>query len=75
MTRHYVHIDNEAVKRAINALPQGNLLPESPDKSIKEKQAAKESTTTSNQFSTAIPPPATKAKAQSVTTQSYLRSK
>ncbi len=38
MTRHYVHIDNEAVKQAINALPQGNLLPESKtSKSIEEK--------------------------------------
>ena len=38
MTRHYVHIDNEAVKQAINALPQGNLLSESKTgKSIEEK--------------------------------------
>ena len=36
--RHYVHIDNEAVKQAINAQPQGNILSESKTgKSIEEK--------------------------------------
>ncbi|MDD5728138.1 MAG: site-specific integrase [Victivallales bacterium] len=29
ITRHYIHIGEESVKQAINALPQGNLLPES----------------------------------------------
>jgi hypothetical protein len=29
ITRHYIHIGEESIKQAINALPQGNLLPES----------------------------------------------
>jgi len=39
ITRHYIHIGEESVKQAINALPQGNLLPESgrtSDDKIKE---------------------------------------
>ncbi|MCK4982997.1 MAG: tyrosine-type recombinase/integrase [Victivallaceae bacterium] len=38
ITRHYIHIGEESVKQAINALPQGNLLPESENKkNAKEK--------------------------------------
>lgn len=36
MTRHYIHIGEESVKQAINALPQGNLLPE-PKKTIDDR--------------------------------------
>jgi integrase len=42
ITRHYIHIGEESVKKAINALPQGNLLPESgrtTDDKIKEALA------------------------------------
>jgi len=36
ITRHYIHIGEESVKQAINALPQGNLLSES-KKTAEEK--------------------------------------
>lgn len=38
ITRHYIHIGEESVKQAINALPQGNLLPESENKKNAEEK-------------------------------------
>ena len=38
ITRHYIHIGEESVKQAINALPQGNLLPESKNKKTAEEK-------------------------------------
>ncbi len=38
ITRHYIHIGEESVKQAINALPQGNLLPESKNKKNAEEK-------------------------------------
>jgi integrase len=38
ITRHYIHIGEESVKQAINALPQVNLLPESENKKTAEEK-------------------------------------
>ena len=38
MTRHYTHIGMDSAKKAINALPQGNLLPESENKKTAEEK-------------------------------------
>jgi integrase len=38
ITRHYIHIGEESVKQAINALPQGNLLSESKNKKTAEEK-------------------------------------
>jgi integrase len=41
ITRHYIHIGEESVKQAINALPQGNLLPESKKEKTDSQKIAK----------------------------------